>query len=337
MASTRRPVSADARARRVLLVSLLVLIAAPAAAQRTHAIDGVVARGEQEQCARRDDPRARAAWERLRARYDTASDTLSLWSAVNVATGVVPPSRLGQFDTVPAGPPHGYTDRWDSVTELRDALQHLHLLQQLPAVGSGRRGASGTWRADWAARIARGGYAARTGSSDLGGAYEAWEYPPLEAEMADHFLSDVFGRMTRFSLVTEEGTTRLVFCARPREGEGTALVGSLVLGADGSLASARWRFLHHQKSEEAGGSVAFASPASAGAASPLLAVRGFYFRRQGGEYFQRRMTFAEWHLGGRSALPATLSAGPVTDLRPGVDAGPRTFARPARPGRRGRS
>src|SRR4051794_22384943 len=96
--------------RRMLSASSLVLCAGAvnaASAQRPTRADttvtplpGLLARAGAEQCPGRDDPRARALWERMSSRYSVELDSASLWTSLRASSGYVDAGSLFHFDTV---------------------------------------------------------------------------------------------------------------------------------------------------------------------------------------------------------------------------------------------
>lgn len=300
--------------RSILASSLVIVSLSPAArlhAQRRDtaavALPGVTARAAGAECGIRDEPRARALWEAVRARYSPAGDSLSLWTTgMSSAADWVPPERLLRFDSTSSHRADGSTTGWDAQQNRRDGWQRLLEYHAAPRAGRGGRGMAGVYRAFLSGRIATDGYARLLNgvNADLTAAWSAWEYPPLEAELASHFVSAEFGRRNVFALASDQGRTTIEFCgARPFRSR-PYLTGVLVLRADSTLERAWWRYRTPAPDEQAGGQAEFAPYSSAGGAPLLLPVRGVFYRRNGrAEFYQRRQTFDGWMTASREAVP----------------------------------
>ena len=287
-----------------LSCAALACAAVPAAAQRDTAraaatpLPGIVARAEREACPGRDDPRARALWIRMRERYDLSLDSASMWTEMRASAGYVPSSGLFAFDTVDSNRRDLTTDGWNVSESLRDGQQRGLAFYVAPRVGKGRRGMSGRLRGSLARTIAREGYATlnRGVSADLSQASAAWTYPALDAELASHFIDDVFGGRTFLRVDREGPALALGFCTAPRHRSQPYLSGTLFLRPDTSLERARWHVHTREPSEDAGGEVRYRAPGAA-ARAPLVALQGeFYRRHEGDRFYHRRLVFAAWNI-----------------------------------------
>jgi hypothetical protein len=200
----------------------------------------------------------------MRSRYSGPHDTLSLATRVRHFEGSVPAGQVGSLDLLPAEP--------------------------------GERGVAGSWRTRLTRRIAQSGYAfARSGGPDLTGAFEAWEYPPLEAELASHFASGLFGERNSLSLVrTAVGELIVGFCARADLRRQPSIEGQLVLNPDTTLAEAQFRFRTPSPSEDAGGRVQFLPPSRHPEGVFLLPARGVYYLRKSLNYFEKLDDYVDW-------------------------------------------
>jgi hypothetical protein len=288
------------------------LWAARARAQHDERLPGLTARAARGDCTARDDPRARALWTRLRERYSRAGDTVSLWTVEMASTaGEVPAERLLRFDTAASDRPDGTTTGWDAQEVRRDGLRRILQFYAAPRTGRGGRGMSGIYRAVLEAQIADSGYARLMSgvNADITGASAAWAYPPLEAELATHFVGDEFGRRNDLSLTTVDGREAIEFCAARRFRSRPYVSGVLVPRADGTLERAWWRFRTPAPDEQAGGEVEFAAYDASAGLPLLLAARGRFYRRQGtAAFYQREQTFAAWETAAREAIPTAALA-----------------------------
>jgi hypothetical protein len=141
---------------------------------------------------------------------------------------------------------------------------------------------AGVDRQQLSREIEQGGYARLLPgvNADLTQTWAAWAYPPLEAELASHFVSDDFGRRNTLVLAGSSELT-LVFCSRPQYRSKPYISGIMVLRGDTTLAHAYWRFHTPAPDERAGGEAEFDPCAAVGGLPVLLPVRGTYWRRHG--------------------------------------------------------
>jgi len=325
------------------LTALLCVVAGwtavPAQAQ-VDTLPVLVAEAAGSSCAGADDPRARAVWNVLRSRYAADAQSVSLWTEMAVYGGWVPAARLADYDTTSTMRGDGTTDGWTSEEVVRDALQRVLRFYRAPRTGPGARGMAGRLRESLVRQIAVEGYARLmpTKFTDISQAWEAWAYPPLDAELASHFIDPVFAARNDFRMVIEGGERLLLFCGKPRSRRQPYLAGALVLRADTTLARARWRFRTPAPDEEAGGEVEFRAYAASAGLPYLLPAVATYHRRRSLLYFHRKQVFAGWQVGEPLALPSQLAeaeapyTGPVHvryhDSREPGRAGPPQDVRP---------
>lgn len=309
--------------RTFAVASLLAIAATPAAAQRVPGVDttragatplpGIVARAEAEACPGRDDPRARALWTRVRGLYDAGLDSASMWAEMRASSGYVAAGSLLRFDTVPSNRRDLTTDGWNTREALRDGQHRGLAFYEAPRVGRGRRGMSGRLRGSLARTIAREGYATinRGISADITQVSAAWTYPPLDGELASHFIGEAFGERTFFRVAGERGPIALAFCTAPRFREQPYVSGTLFLRADSSIDRVQWHFHTPEPREDAGGEVRF-HPVWAGLRRTLTPARGEIYRRHEGDlFYHRRLTYAAWTVDPAPLLADSLLPAPL--------------------------
>lgn len=128
----------------------------------------------------------------------------------------------------------------------------------------------------------------------------AWRYPFLQARDAHHFVSEAFGRLHTFSVISQDAQeTVLMFCPRARSAR-PSVEGTLVVGADTTFSSATWAFRTPSPDEQAGGEVTFGSVRVEGDEHPhLVATQGIFWRRLAGSrrFFQQAEVFPVWVVG----------------------------------------
>lgn len=129
--------------------------------------------------------------------------------------GWVPAAHLADFDTTSTLRPNGTTEGWTSEEVARDSLLRLLKFYRSPRTGAGARGMAGRMRETLVREIAAQGYARLlpTKFTDISQAWEAWAYPPLDGELASHFIDPVFAARNNLRLVTEGGERLLVTAA----------------------------------------------------------------------------------------------------------------------------
>lgn len=273
-------------------------------------LPALIAQASRGECTSRDEPGARAVWERLRDRYSRSADSLSVWTTrlVNSA-GWIDDAGLHRFESAESNRPDGTTSGWNTQEVRRDTSRRVLQFSVAPRVGPGSRGMSGSYRQQLTRDIAANGYARILPgtNADLTQVFAAWAYPPLEAELATHFLSDEFGRRNAFSPVTSGPAQGIAFCTRSPYRSKPYISGILTLRADTTLERAYWSFHTAAPDEHAGGEAEFAPYDAAGGLPVLLPVRGTFWRRDGiARFYQRQQTFAGWLSGPRAALPPGL-------------------------------
>ena len=129
--------------------------------------------------------------------------------------------------------------------------------------------------------------------------YFAWNYAQLFGYRANHFASDLFGRLHTFSLV-RDGTDGIVIAFCPVRRGLPSIQGWLRVGRDSTLVDARWSYWTPKPSEDAGGEVTFRPWAPDSGAHPLLtAERSTFWRRQAGRdrYVRHSYVFLVWEIG----------------------------------------
>lgn len=216
-------------------------------------------------CPNRDDPRARAMWEAVRATYPPFGDTVVFHSLARFREGDVPREDVDAF-----------------------------------AAAAGGRGwnAAGTraWPL-WRRQIRVGGYAARL-RQPLTAKYAFWLYVPLEMEFAQHFIDPLFGELHTLSIaLSNADETTIRFCppASARR-DRPEVEGTLTVAADGTLMRGSWRFRTPGPAEDAGGEIDFLPP-SVTSQRLLLPERSLFWRRTtGGRYHVEGRTYQEWRL-----------------------------------------
>ena len=126
--------------------------------------------------------------------------------------------------------------------------------------------------------------------------FGAWQYAPIEAELAGHFATRAFAAAHDFAVASQrDSATTIVFCAKDRRA--TGLDGSLQVSEVSGFVAARWRFWNPQTSEIAGGAVTFEPRAPGDAEARLLSTSGLFWRQlPSGKYLQRWQVFQGWRL-----------------------------------------
>jgi hypothetical protein len=213
-------------------------------------------------CPDRDDPLARALWERAAAHYDVALSASGVRTDVQLFAALVPAESLGVIDTT-------RLERWaveGGYSPLAFATR-LATQRNFYAVPASRHV---PWR--------------RFGN---------WNYPLLESSRAWHFADSLFAVMNRMAFAeTSAGDTVIAFCSsfenRPY------IRGRLRLAPDTTLASAEWDFVTPAPREEAGGQVLFAPVDATATGRPLLPVAGLFWRRLLRKVYEEWMEYRQW-------------------------------------------
>lgn len=201
-------------------------------------------------CPHRDDPRARAAWERMRSRYwQEGADSLRVFGLMEMHRDTVARADIGRPGRTVIG--------WE--------------LGALP------------WGADPFLPIQ--GYAFRNGAS-TGDRATFWSYMHLDAGTAQHFTQTMFARMHTLAFVPgAAGEMVIGFCPRERLGEKGQIEGTLTLRPDNTLAHAQWGFRTRDPVEDAGGEASYLPP-DPHFHSILLAETTLFWRKiPRGEYY----------------------------------------------------
>jgi hypothetical protein len=224
-------------------------------------------------CPNREDPRARALWERMRSRYwQPESDSVPIFGFFELRSGVG--ERADAFDPGAGGVVAGWT-----TGPLIDAEPRWMVLS------------------GYATR-ANGGAGERTAS---------WSYRALDGGTTQDFTGDHFGAVHTFSLLAQAADRMTIaFCPRERMGRTGQIEGSLVLDADTTLSWAGWRFRTPAPDEDAGGEASF-EPPEPGLGRALLARETVFWRKTNPPryYFEsHRFTGWRWRApGGPDPVP----------------------------------
>lgn len=214
-------------------------------------------------CPNREDPRARAAWERMRRLYwQEGMDTVLVFGLLEFRTGKGARSDVGS-------PGVGrVTAAWSYGAVSTSSSYYLPLA----------------------------GYA-RSASGSTGERTASWWYFPLDDGLQQNFTVGQFGAAHTFSIVSESAAGRVVgFCPRERLGARGQIEGTLVIAQDGSLSSARWAYRTRPPLEDAGGQATYFPP-DPRLGRALLSQDGLFWRRttQGDYYFEHR-AYTAWRL-----------------------------------------
>ena len=212
-------------------------------------------------CPNREDPRARALWERMRARYwQPGADSVYVFGFVETRSGAG--NREDVYDPAAGTVSAGWTT---------GALVDAH-----------------------PERMRRSGYA----MSAAGGAGErtaTWLYRALDMGALQDFTGAYFGGAHTFSVVHEaaEGMT-IGFCPRERMGSTGQVAGTLLLSADTTLQRAWWSFRTPAPDEDAGGEASYYAPDPA-LGNALLAHETLFWHktRPPHVYFEAK-TYGGW-------------------------------------------
>lgn len=214
-------------------------------------------------CPRREEPRARALWERMRSRYrqpDADTNTVLVFGFLELRSGT---------------------------GEKNDAYDP----------GAGRTTAGWTTGPPVLAvpeLMARSGYALRA-AGGAGDRTAFWSYRALDEGMMQDFTGDYFGAAHTLSILSQgpERTT-IAFCPRGRLRRTGQIEGTLTLRADTTLESARWSFRTPAPDEDAGGEASYLPPDPA-LGRALLTSESVFWRRSGARaYFFEAKAFTGW-------------------------------------------
>ena len=212
-------------------------------------------------CPNREDPRARALWERMRARYwRRGQDSVFVFGFVETRSGV------------------GHkADAWN------------------PDAGRVTAGWTfGGLVVDHPAFMRRSGYAGRAAGGP-GERTASWSYRALDQGAIQDFAGDYFGEAHTLSLVHAGAErTTVAFCPRERMGRTGQIAGTLELAADTTLRVARWSFRTPAPDEDAGGEAVY-DPPDPELGRALLARESFFWRRTNPpRYYFEAHRFRAW-------------------------------------------
>jgi hypothetical protein len=242
----------------------------------------VVAATRGRSCVRKDDAKARALWDSVRATYATAPRGMGQGAQLSVwVHEVVAAAQVGEFDERP---------RYDG-TPGRDAGWF-----------STRDGMRPKWES-----LARNGYAIRRklprpGEELLDPEYLHWWYAPLHRELVEHFVEREFAvaHAFTFASATGEAGRTLAFC--PHDARRAGLSGTIELDSIRTITRIAWHWITPKPDEGAGAEMLFA-PSARAVAKRLVPVRGVYWRRVAGRkdrYYQDGFIATGWYYGDRA-------------------------------------
>lgn len=236
-------------------------------------------------CPRQEERAARELWRAVRQRYAQGLDSMGVATYLSTNREVVDRDELGIS------------------TALGPAEE--------------QRGSSFLLRVSWDRRIDREGYAYPVRRPTAGGAQDSWVYAPLEADLAPHFIGDLFGELHTLSVFSEDETGwRVAFC--PRDDDRASIQGTLHVTPDTTLVAAEWLFRTPEPGENAGGRAVFIPGGRKGSNPYLLPSEGVSWRAapEGG-FLQVQERYEGWIVApGDSVpfLPSRKSTNPV--MRP---------------------
>lgn len=147
-----------------------------------------------------------------------------------------------------------------------------------------------------------------------------WIYAALDTRSANHFATPVFGSLHSFSIEEEtDSTTTIRFCSTERGRHQPYLRGTILIGDDGEMKEANWRFETGDPREEAGGWVSFTTARDPHGGPPhLVADRSLFFRNSGLDamhpdmarwVFREIREWSGWTVAAGSAEPTNLGVG----------------------------
>lgn len=157
----------------------------------------------------------------------------------------------------------------------------------------GQRASAPLLRLSWDRRIEREGYAFPVQRTDRQRSYSSWGYPPLEADFASHFGSEMFGERQDFHIESQGANGWVLhFCSR--DDDDPYLDGVLEIGPDTLIRRVEWRFHTPEPDEDAGGWARFPPTTATGGPPPLLPSESVTWKTlPDGEVVRR----AEWYEG----------------------------------------
>jgi hypothetical protein len=217
-------------------------------------------------CPNREDPRARALWTAMRARYWQPSVApVAVFALFEKRSGVG--TRTEAYDPAAGEQALGWTD---------DGLIIAH-----PEL------------------MVRSGYATRANGGS-GERTAFWTYRYLDDGKMQDFTGDFFGQAHTFSSMIEDGETILVFCPRERMQRTGQIEGTLRLDSALILVESAWRFRTPAPDEDAGGEAVYALPDTALGRALLVRESLFWRKTNGGRYYFEAKAFTGWR---RSSAP----------------------------------
>lgn len=212
-------------------------------------------------CPNREDPRARALWERMRSRYwQPEMDTVFVFAFLEVRGGVG--ARDDAYDPAAGRVITGWTT---------GALVVAH---------------------PWL--MSRTGYAT-SAAGGVGDRTAYWNYRALDGGTMQDFTGEYFGAAHTFSILHHSAErTTLAFCPRERMGRTGQIQGTLTLAADTTLQLARWTFRTPRPDEDAGGEASYEPPDPA-LGNALLARESIFWRKTNPpRYYFEGHRFSGW-------------------------------------------
>lgn len=218
-----------------------------------------VAAAPRRTCPNREDPRARAHWERMRARYwQEGMDTVRVIGFAEGRSGVAEREEIGQPGDGRERPSWSY--------------------------GIAAAGHHGSLR----------GYASRA-SGGAGERTAHWHYYGLDGGTFQDFTQAPFGERHTLSLLSAgPEATVIAFCPRRPPDEAGRIEGTLVLRPDNTLRTARWSWRTRPPQEDAGAEVHYLHPDAAPGAMLLGEETLFWRRTTGGRFYFEGHRFALW-------------------------------------------
>lgn len=219
-------------------------------------------------CPNREDPRARALWEAVRRRYN--ADSVPLLGIMEFRSGV--------------------GEREDAFRPEAGRVR-AGWVQGMPVVETPWMDRSGY------ATAAQGGVGERTAF---------WSYRSLDGGTMQDFVGAYFGtaHVLSFAGSAPEGWV-LAFCPRVPVRDTGVMEGTLAIGADSLLRSARWSFRTPRPVEDAGGEASYWPPDPTLGAPLLARETAFWRRTTGGRFYFEARTFSAWMRleGARQPIP----------------------------------
>ncbi|HWK90088.1 MAG TPA: carboxypeptidase regulatory-like domain-containing protein [Longimicrobium sp.] len=213
-------------------------------------------------CPNREDPAARALWERMRGRYwQPTMDSVFVFSFMETRSGVAAKADVDR-------PEVGRTRTgWTTSSLVHANPRFMHL----------------------------SGYATRA-SGGAGERTAFWHYRALDQGGIQDFTGEYFGAVHTFSIVDHDPARPVIgFCPRGRPRDTGQIEGALVLRPDTTLGEARWTFRTPRPDEDAGGEASYYPP-NPGLGNALLARESLFWRKTNPpHYYFESHAFTAWH------------------------------------------